>query len=147
LGGLITEAENLAYASVLWWVGLAEVELVVGAGVDVERNESALLVRSVRTADIDDVAVARNIEHARHHLFDGGLVAEPCERRQMIVDGGRVERVVLDGHAIPSKLQTRAALSHTICRRSASGTPLNCLSIAAENSAKSWADADSHSPT
>ena len=115
LGGAHHRGEDLAYARVLRRVGLAEVELIVGAGVDVERDESSLLEGRRRSAHVDDVTVTRQVEHARDHLFDRAFVTESGKGRQMIVDGSWVERVVVDGHVISlTSCQTRAALSQTI---------------------------------
>src|SRR4029450_12927541 len=64
LGGAHHRGEDLAYARVLGRGGLAGGGVVIGAGVDVERDESPLLERRRRSAHVDDVAVARQVEHA-----------------------------------------------------------------------------------
>ena len=70
-----------------------EVELVGGAGVELEREEAALPERLRRPAHVDDVDVPGQVEDPGHHLGHRALAPEAREGRDLVVDVGGVEGV------------------------------------------------------
>jgi hypothetical protein len=82
---------------VLGWVGFAEVELVGGAGVLLERDEAALLEHVRLLADLDDLVGSRHVEEPGQQLVHRPGLAEPGQHVVVMVDLARIERVVRNG--------------------------------------------------